>query len=249
MCGWPINTRKDNMPNPSIIIAPSGTIVVDPTAKTISIHDGYTPGGITVPTLSTGTSFNSTTIINTSTVNTVTVVDSLLSTGTTVALSAAQGKFLKDAVDALAAVVSAKGGPIVTQDEGTTLSTNTVQLNFVGAGVTVSNVGQTVTVSIPGGSLVQAPTLMGATYTLSAADDDKSFYTTGSVSVTVPAGLTPRPSIFIDCPTNGTVSVSVSGNTTINASTATITRTRANNPAGVVIVAHQDADGYGVSGS
>lgn len=34
--------------NPSTIIAPSGTVVVDPVGKTIAIHDGVTAGGTSI---------------------------------------------------------------------------------------------------------------------------------------------------------------------------------------------------------
>lgn len=44
------------------------------------------------------------------------------------------------------------GTPIIAQDEGITLTANMNLINFVGAGVTASNVGQAVTVTIPGSS-------------------------------------------------------------------------------------------------
>jgi len=43
------------------------------------------------------------------------------------------------------------GGSIIVQDEGTTLTSALASLNFVGAGVTATNVGNDVTVTIPGG--------------------------------------------------------------------------------------------------
>lgn len=45
----------------------------------------------------------------------------------------------------------AAGTPITAQDEGVTLTTDMNLINFVGAGVTATNVGDAVTVTIPGG--------------------------------------------------------------------------------------------------
>jgi hypothetical protein len=49
------------------------------------------------------------------------------------------------------AAVAAGGGAITAKDEGTNLTTAVSSLDFVGAGVTATNVGGAVTVTIPGG--------------------------------------------------------------------------------------------------
>jgi hypothetical protein len=43
------------------------------------------------------------------------------------------------------------GGSIVTQDEGSTLSTQTSSINFIGAGVTATNIADAITIRIDGG--------------------------------------------------------------------------------------------------
>ena len=49
-------------------------------------------------------------------------------------------------------------------------------------------------------------------------------------------------------PVSGTISIARSGAATINGAGTTLTRTRATNPVGFVVLAHSDADAYGVSG-
>jgi hypothetical protein len=53
-----------------------------------------------------------------------------------------------------------------TIDEATSLTTNTLKLQFVGAGVTATNVGGTVTVSIPGATASGITSLNGDTATI-----------------------------------------------------------------------------------
>lgn len=94
-----------------------------------------------------------------------------------------------------------------------------------------------------------ASTPLSANYVLQAADDGRQFHATAALTVTVPVALSPRPSVAIDCPPTGNLSIAVSGGATINGATTTLTRTRANNVGGVLIQAHQDADAYGVTGA
>lgn len=103
----------------------------------------------------------------------------------------------------------------------------------------------------PGGWVVSLSnsTPLSADRTITAADDGRQFYCTTALTITVPAGLTPRPTFTVDCPPSGNASVAVSGGATINGATTTLTRSRSSNPAGFVVLAHQDADAYGVSGS
>ncbi len=93
-------------------------------------------------------------------------------------------------------------------------------------------------------------TALSSNYTLTTADNGRVFHCTTALTVTIPGGLSPRPSVIIDCPPTGNLSIAVSSTATMNGgSTTTITRSRANNPGGVRIQAHQDADDYGVTGS
>lgn len=91
---------------------------------------------------------------------------------------------------------------------------------------------------------------LSADYALSAADDGKQFACTTALNINVPDALVPRPTVFVDAPPSGNVSIVRSGSVAlINGAATTLTRSRASNPAGFAILAHQDADSYGVSGS
>lgn len=61
------------------------------------------------------------------------------------------------------------GGSITTSDEGSSLTTGTTSFNFVGAGVTATNSGDDITVTIPGsgGALSTRSTIIGTTGTIS----------------------------------------------------------------------------------
>jgi hypothetical protein len=84
---------------------------------------------------------------------------------------------------------------------------------------------------------------------ITAADNAKSLAPTGALTYTIPAGLSPMPSFTVDCPASGTISIAKSGAATLNGAGTTLTRTRASNPVGFVVLAHTDTDAYGVSGS
>ncbi len=88
---------------------------------------------------------------------------------------------------------------------------------------------------------------LAADYTLSSADDQRTFHASTTLTVTVPKGMNPQPSVIIDCPLSGTLSIASNG-TLLNGATTTLTRTRANNPIGVAITQHTTPDSYGVSG-
>ena len=83
---------------------------------------------------------------------------------------------------------------------------------------------------------------------ITAADNGKFLTPTGTLTLTLPAGLSPMPSFTVDCPASGTVSIARSTTATINGAGTTLTRTRANNPVGFVVLAHE-SDAYGVSGA
>lgn len=83
---------------------------------------------------------------------------------------------------------------------------------------------------------------------ITAADNGASLRPAAGVTLTIPAGLTPPPSFTVDCPATGTASIAVSGGASINGAATTLTRTRAANPVGFVVLAHAETDSYGVSG-
>ncbi len=95
-----------------------------------------------------------------------------------------------------------------------------------------------------------APVTLSADYTVTAADDGVIFNCTAALTITTPAGLSPKPSFIPVPPPTGDLSLAFTGGATGNGSAATQTRTRANNPAGVVVIPYADVtNGYGVSGS
>ncbi len=84
---------------------------------------------------------------------------------------------------------------------------------------------------------------------LSRADDQKIYACMTALTVTVPAGISPRPSAVFIPPATGNLSIATSGGAQINGATTTLTRGRSSNPAGIVIQPYAESDGYGVSGS
>lgn len=85
--------------------------------------------------------------------------------------------------------------------------------------------------------------------TLRVSDDGLVFRCTTAVTITVPELLSPRPSCVIHAPPTGDVSLDPAGAAQLNGAGTTLTRSRANNPAGFVVSAYAESDGYGVSGS
>lgn len=96
-----------------------------------------------------------------------------------------------------------------------------------------------------GGSTVD----LSANYTVTPADDGVIFNCTAALTITIPAGLSPKPSFIPVPPPTGNLSLAFTGGATGNGSAATQAFTRASNPAGVAVVAYAESDGYGVSGS
>lgn len=91
---------------------------------------------------------------------------------------------------------------------------------------------------------------LSADRTLSAADDGKRFQATTAITLTITAGLSPRPELTVLPPITGNLTLAFSGGATGNGAATAITRTRAANPAGIVITPYPDVtDGYGVSGA
>ena len=85
--------------------------------------------------------------------------------------------------------------------------------------------------------------------TLRVSDDGLVFRCTTAVTITVPELLSPRPSCVVHAPPTGNVSLDPTGAAQLNGAGTTLTRSRATNPAGFVISAYAESDGYGVSGS
>lgn len=94
-----------------------------------------------------------------------------------------------------------------------------------------------------------APASLSTAYQLTAADDGRVYNVTTALTVTIPAGLSPRPAVVFIPPPSGNLSIAVSGGANINGATTTLTRSRSSNPSGVVVQPYTESDGYGVSGS
>lgn len=85
--------------------------------------------------------------------------------------------------------------------------------------------------------------------TITALDNGAALAPTVALTYTIPAGLSPMPSFTVDCPSAGSVSIARSGAATLNGAGTTLTRARAGNPVGFVVLAHSETDSYGVSGA
>ena len=93
-------------------------------------------------------------------------------------------------------------------------------------------------------------TAITASRDLTAIDDGDRYYATTAITLTIPAGLSPRPELTVLPPPTGNLTIAFSGGATGNGAATSITRTRASNPAGIVITPYPDVtDGYGVSGA
>ncbi len=91
------------------------------------------------------------------------------------------------------------------------------------------------------------PVNLSADYTVTSADDGVIFNCTAALTITTPAGLSPKPSFIPVPPPTGNLSLAFTGGATGNGSAATQTFTRATSPTGVAVVAYEDgANGYGV---
>jgi hypothetical protein len=84
---------------------------------------------------------------------------------------------------------------------------------------------------------------------ITADDNARTLAPTGTLTYTIPAGLSPMPSFTIDCPASGTITVAVSGGATLNGGFTPATRIRAANPVGFIVLAHSETDSYGISGT
>jgi len=98
-------------------------------------------------------------------------------------------------------------------------------------------------------TLVGDATTLSGNYTLKASDDGQSFKCLSALTISIPDGLSPRPTITAIPPPSGNLSIAMLGSETVNGATTTLTRTRANNPAGIALAGYKDAAAYGLSGT
>jgi hypothetical protein len=83
---------------------------------------------------------------------------------------------------------------------------------------------------------------------ITADDNARTLAPTGTLTYTIPAWLSPMPSFTVDCPASGIITVAVSGGATLNGGLTPVTRIRAANPVGFVVLAHSETNSYGISG-
>lgn len=93
-----------------------------------------------------------------------------------------------------------------------------------------------------------ARTLAG-NYTLQATDDQQSFDCASALTISIPDGLSPRPTITVTPPPTGNVSFAMLGAETLNGALTTLTRARSANVGGVVLKGYTDAATYGLTGA
>lgn len=91
--------------------------------------------------------------------------------------------------------------------------------------------------------------VLSADYVLKSTDNGRLFRCTTALTVTVPVGVALPDGCIIDPPATGSLTVAGDGVSTLNGSTASVTRAAANNPAGVAIKSRITANDFGVSGS
>ena len=95
-----------------------------------------------------------------------------------------------------------------------------------------------------GGSSVPQP--LSADYTVVGGDDGKTFYCTTPLVLTISA----QANVIVDAPPTGLLTIRSAGGIKLNGALTDITRSQANNPAGVVIRPWATtADSVGVSGA
>lgn len=93
-----------------------------------------------------------------------------------------------------------------------------------------------------------AQTLSGA-YTLKASDDGQRFSCTTALTITIPDGLSPRPSITVTPPASGNLTITMAGSEQVSGASSATRARGTTNPAGVALTGYKDTAGYGLSGS
>ncbi len=99
MAGFKVKFLRGSQAANDIYVGPAGEITIDVVNWRIRLHDGQTPGGVVIPNREDLD--NAIAEYASGAGNGVEVIDLLTSTDTTAALSAAQGKILKDLIDSL----------------------------------------------------------------------------------------------------------------------------------------------------
>jgi hypothetical protein len=92
------------------------------------------------------------------------------------------GKFLDEKISD----ISASAGAITAKDEGSNLSTNATSFDFVGSGVTATNSGNDITVTIPGG-ISYTRTAVTSTITSSVSDRILGVSASTALQIRLPA--------------------------------------------------------------
>jgi hypothetical protein len=132
-----IQLRKGTSTEHNSFTGADGEVTVDTTNKTLRVHDGSTVGGIRLATL-TGSSVPAAQLpaATTSTQGAVILNNTVTSTDATQALTAAQGKVLKDTLDT--AVSSSFGVGQSWQDVSGSRSKNVTYTNITGKPINVA---------------------------------------------------------------------------------------------------------------
>ena len=102
--------------------------------------------------------------------------------------------------------------------------------------------------NLGGGSGSLTVEAVSSSRTITAADDGKILQCSAGITLTLPAGLSPRPRFGVEFD-SGTITIAVSGGATANGGTSSVTRSITYNPAGFAVIPRAGSDGYGVSGA
>ncbi len=84
---------------------------------------------------------------------------------------------------------------------------------------------------------------------ITSADDGALWRCTTALTLTIAAGLSPKPNLIVQPPPSGNLTIAVTGGATINGAASSINRTQASNWSGVGIVSLIGTDAYGVGGA
>ncbi len=136
-----LQLRKGTATEHDTFTGADGEVTVDTTNKTLRVHDGSTVGGIRLATFIGGSiPAAQLPVATTSDAGAVILNNTLTSTSTTQALTAAQGKVLKDALDAASLGVGQTPTDVTASRAINTVYTNTTgKPIFVAVGKTDQN--------------------------------------------------------------------------------------------------------------
>ena len=164
-----LQLRKGTAAEHSTFTGADGEVTVDTTNKTLRVHDGTTVGGTQLATFTGGSvPAAQPPSATTSTQGIVKLNDTLTSTSTTEALTAAQGKVLKDSLDNV--VSSPLGVGQTWQDVTSYRQKNVTYTNNTGKPIQLSIIvkdtyaTQSVTLNIGGVVAANLPDLAGGNY-------------------------------------------------------------------------------------